>query len=312
MASIVSALFFVSAAGAAPTFTVDGIYDPGNDAYSHQFVVPLKLDNGTLVGSTTIKVGIGANADGVTGGSSDLFVYADLPLTLKDMTWGTGTHSGYAESSNDVEGGIIAMNQNTGSEKIFFEFNGQEGEIKLSQRGNSDMQACSDAGTCVGHELRRDAGGAIVSAATSLDFIMQNFPNNPGELNLWGDDNKDGGSDVSNSPGIDSDYNLLPGVDPMFADWPFKQSWEFQIAGNFSASDLPNLLTSTSFFGGELFTFHASPIKDGDKFDIVPNCDPCTFEEIPTQTAEVSEPGTLVIVSFALMALAYSRKKFLR
>ena len=190
------------------------------------------------------------------------------------------------------------MNQNTGSEKIFFTFNGHDGEIKLSQRGNADLQACSDAGACVGHELRHAAGGSIVDAATSLDFIMQNFPNNPGQLNLWGDDSKDGGSVISNSPAIDSDYNV---VDPMFADWPFKQSWEFQIAGSFSASDLPNLLSSTSFFGGELFTFHASPIKDGDKFDIVPDCDPCVFQEIPNETTDVSEPGMMLITAFVCL-----------
>lgn len=296
-----------TAVNAAALFTVDGIYDAGNDGYTHQYIIPLVLDDGTPAGSTVINVGIGENADGTTGGTSDLFVYAELPLNLKDMTWGTGTHSGYSESSKDVTGGIIAMNQNTGSEKIFFRFDGQDGEIKLSQRGNADLQACSDAGTCVGHEIKDSAGGRIVAANTSLDFIMQNFANDPGQLNLWGDDSKSGGSTVSNSPTIDDDYNV---VDPAFAAWPWKQSWEFQISGPFQTGDLANLLTDNSFFGSEPFTFHASPIKDGEKFDITPDCDPCTFVEIPPPpTTEVSEPGMTVIFGLGLLSLACIRRQ---
>lgn len=305
----------------AATFTLDGIYDPASDAYTHQYSFPLILDDGTPAGQTDLKVGIGSNIDGQTGGPNDLFLYFEMPLNLKDMTWGNGTHDGYSESSNDVLNGIIAMNQNTGSEKIKFQWNGQDVEVKLSQRGNgsggksADLQPCSDAGTCVGHELSKDGSGAVIGAATSLDYIMNNFPNQLGQLNLWGDANNSAGANVSNSPTLKqaSGMDIYETVDPALADWPFHQSWEIQISGNFVPADLPNLLADSNFFGADFggndpsnsnFLLHASPIKDGAKFDIVPNCLPgdCLFLPI------IPEPSTLMLVGCLLVGLCGKRR----
>ncbi len=305
----------------AATFTLDGIYNPADDAYSHQYSFPLILDNGTPAGQTELKVGIGSNSDGQTGGANDLFLYFEMPLNLKDMTWGDGTHDDYSESSNDVLNGIIAMNQNTGSEKIKFKWDGSDVEVKLSQRGNgnpsgknADLQPCSDAGTCVGHELSKDGGGAVIGAATSLDYIMNNFPNQTGQLNLWGDADNSAGANISNSPTLKQvgGEDIYDTVDPAFADWPFHQSWEIQISGNFVPADLPNLLTSSSFFGADFggndpsksnFLLHASPIKDSGKFDVVPNCLPgdCPFETIP-------EPSALMLMGSLLITLIRTRR----
>lgn len=304
----------------AGTFTLDGVHNPANDAYSHKFVMPLILDNGDVAGTTELKVGIGSNADGVTGGPNDLFVYFEMPLDLKDTTWGTGTHDGYAEGG-DVDDGRIAMNQNTGSEEIEFLWNGEEVEVKLSQRGNggggkdADLTACSNAGTCVGHELKKDGDGAVIGAATSLDYIMNNFPNDQDEFNLWGDANNSAGAMVSNSPTLKqvNGMDIYETVDPAFADWPFHQSWEIQIAGPFDAADLPNLLTDSEFFGADFggnnpdqsnFLLHASPIKEGGKFDVVPACAPgdCPFEVIP-------EPSALLLAGLTAMGVATARRE---
>lgn len=308
----------------AATFTLDGIYDPANDMYTHQFSFDLILDDGTVTGlQTKLKVGIGANADGITGGPSDLFVYFEVPLELKDMTWGTGTHDGYAESSSDVLNGKIAMNQNTGSEKIEFMWDGEEVEVKLSQRGNPpggknvDIQPHSDAGTAIGHELSKDGDGAVLAARTSLDYIMNNFPNNTGELNLWGDSDNSAGAMISNSPELKDDINgddTYETVDPAFAKWPFHQSWEVQIAGPFTPDDLPNLLTSDDFFGATFgddpnFLLHASPIKRGDKRDIIPMCDDpadCPIEEIPPS---IPTPGAGGMGLVMLAGLAARRRR---
>lgn len=314
----VSAMTFTSASAAV--FTLDGIYNPANDMYTHQFNFPLILDDGTPAGTTSLKVGIGENADGVTGGSNDLFLYFEMPLDLKDMTWGDGTHDGYAEGG-DVEGGRIAMNQNTGSEKIEFLWNGEAVKIQLSQRGNADVQAASDAGTAIGHELKEDGDGAVLAARTSLDYIMNNFPNNPGEVNLWGDEEKDGGDSVSNSPTLKQDMgmDIYETVDPAFSHWPFHQSWEVQIGGDFELADLPNLLTAAEFFGADFggdepkdsnFVLHASPIKSGDKFDVVPDCeDPadCPIEEIPPM--EVPTPAAAGMGLVMLAGLATRRRR---
>jgi len=303
----------------AGTFTLDGIYNPANDAYTHQFVFPLILDDGTPAGTTELKVGIGENADPNVGGPDDLFVYFEMPLNLKDTTWGTGTHNGYDPNDDDLVNGIIAMNQNTGSEKIEFLWNGAQVEVKLSQRGNgdaSDLKDCSNAGTCLGHELKHDGGGAVLGAATSLDYIMNNFPNDPNQFNNWGDLDKNGGAIISNSPALMQDPNgldIYQTVDPAFADWPFHQSWEIQISGPLTPADLPNLLTSSDFFGADFgggnpensnFLLHASPIKAGDKFDVVPDCLPedCPLEEIP-------EPSSLALAGCLLFGIACGRRR---
>ena len=97
----------------AGTFNLDGGYNPLDDGYTHEFTMPLQLDTGASGGTTKMKVGIGVN--------NNLFVYVDVPLALKDTTWGTGTHTDYV-NGKDVVNGRIAMNQNTGSEKIKFNF----------------------------------------------------------------------------------------------------------------------------------------------------------------------------------------------
>ena len=88
---------------------------------------------------------------------------------------------------------------------------------------------------------------------------------------------------------------------PAFADWPFHQSWELQIAGPFVEDDLLDLLIAPEFFGADFggdnpsdsnFKLHASPIKDGDKFDVVPDGDPEDF----TPNA-IPEPTTIALLA---------------
>lgn len=327
----------MSTVGLAPaqgssTVTVDGVYNPANDAYSHKFVFPLILDDGTAAGTTSLLVGL--DTPDTNGVSSNLFLYFEVPLEVKDMTWGTGTHLNYDRSSNDVsDDGKIAMNQNTGSEKIAFKWNGSDVEIKLSQRGSTldgggkvdsnakMLEAIANNGNVIGHELSKDGGGAVVKARTSLDYIMTNFPNPAGTLEYWGDFEKDATKSSSNSPALDDTDNYIP-ADANFADWPFHQSWEVQIAGTFTEGDLAVLLTDPSFFGAQFyeldkngdpdysksnFKLHASPTKFGYNADIVPEDDP---EDYPIEELQtIPTPSAAVMGLMAMVGLVARRRR---
>ena len=73
-----------SAANAASTLTLDGGSGPSEAPYTHQLVVPLRIDDFACAGSTKIGAILGANIDyrfRVSG--NDLFPAEDSPMFVK-------------------------------------------------------------------------------------------------------------------------------------------------------------------------------------------------------------------------------------
>lgn len=325
-ATLATALLAIPIAGQA-RYSVDGINTGGE--YTSFFDVEYFNERN----STAVADGIGSVALGYNSNNNNIYVLLEVPTEIQDLTYSgfdAGHHGTNFKKSNGQA--VSAANQNAavgwyngenldhavykkvqGSEKWRFELKGEQVEIKMKDSGNN--------GTGTGYEIKKDGGGRVLDASTSLDYNM-NAGANGGSVEGFSIDYSPEcqNSPIGGSNGAE-DQDCYDDLAANFPDYQYAQRYEIEINnhGNrfgLNEDELNNVFENLSFFADNIShsNFHASKPKGpgGHDFDI-PCLDrgDCPDPDPPCDVncGEVPVPGAPLLLGVALTALAATRRR---
>ncbi len=279
-----TALIF-TAHSQAGVITVDGI-NTGNE-YTNVYSLNYVIGGDNVEGK--LSLARGSNADGVTGGSDDIFLLWEIPTEYQDLTFGENAAPGWGSKRDRAKYDSIQGSEYLGFDLEIFRDNKVETtEIKVK------MKDAGSDGVGTGYEIDRNGDGALLAASTSLDHNIQLFGNQ------FIVDSPDCGSIIASdgSRTATSDADCYANHDA--PGYEFAHIYEMQFDGSlFNFDDLVEFITKLSNSDG-----HASPPKN-DNSIVNPTC---IEDNNCTPVTEVPTPPVLPLLLTALAGIVLRRR----